>query len=411
MILIIGTAAGVILLRNNRNPSSQAATDCTPGSVQIANITDKSVDISFSSNSTCITTLSVNSRLIQDARQTGTSVSFSAKTHYFMVDGLQANTTYAYTLISGSNSYTNANYKFKTASTPQSAIPTSNLAWGRIYKTGKVPAATAIIYIDIPGASPLSSFVTANGNWNISLANSFNSALTSWFIITPDSDENITVISENQNPLLLTGNTTFNNPVPDIILDQTKTLVFNKTTPTPLPTATSIPLPTSPLLYRDLLISSPKEGETIPDVSAQFIGYGSPNSTVSLLLQTSPVQKTTLTTTNDGSWSWSLPQKLAIGKKTLIANSGSQTTTRIFYVSNKISSPAFVASPSAKTTLIPTPLPTDIPTSIPTVTPKPTRVSQPSTSSGVPVTGYSLPTILISTIGIVATTIALLLFR
>lgn len=404
IILIAGTAAAVVLFRNSRNQTSQASNDCSPSMVQVTNITDKSADLSFTTNTSCIVTLTINKRLIQDARQIPNTSSYTAKTHYFMVDGLSPGTQYTYSITGGKDVYTNSSYKFSTAQKSTTTIPTSNLAWGKVYYPGKIPASTSIIYLSIPGASPLSSFVTSNGNWNISLSTTLNAAKNNWFVPSQNSTEDITIISEDNDPLLLTGNTSYNNPVPDIIIGQTKELSFANTSVVSTPTVVPL-LPTSVPLNKDLNIISPTEGELIPATTAQFIGVGNPGSIVTLQLQTTPVLTTEITVAADGSWRWSLSEKLSVGQKTLTAMSNGQTVTRLFQVSNDVGGPAYVASPSAEIIVSPTP------TLIPTITLKPTRVSQPSTSSGIPVSGDNTPTVFVTAIGVMVVFIGLLLFR
>ncbi|MCL4384360.1 Ig-like domain-containing protein [Patescibacteria group bacterium] len=411
LVLLLGTAAGIFLMRRNSNQNTNATGSCDPTSIQVTNITDKSSDISFLTSSACNATISVNNSLISDIRSAGSSSNFAAKTHYFQVDDLKANTNYTYTVVSGGNTYNNTNYQFKTAQKPSSAIPTSNLAWGKIYNSDHTPASTAIIYINIPGASPLSAYITSNGNWNISLANSFDTSKANWFTPDPNTDEDITVVADNQDPVVFTGNTSYNNPVPDIILGETTTLNFPKTTPT-LPISPTASPTTALVAYGTLSITSPIEGEYIAGVSPQFLGTANAGSQVSLqLTSTSANQSFTTTAGADGSWSWPLAQTLSATQYTLTAVSNGTTVTRIFYVSAAVGGPAFVSSPSATIAVTPT---TIMPANTPfiTDTPFPTeRASHPSTSSGVPVTGVMAPTIIITLLGVISTFAGILILK
>ncbi len=411
LILLAGTVAGIVVVRTNNNPSSQASGDCSPGSLQVTNVTDKSVDITFITTSSCSSTISLANRLINDVRNP--AASYSVKTHYFQIDNLNASTDYTYQVISGGQTYTNTSYKITTAAKPPGSIPVANVAWGKIYNSDNSPASSAIIYINIPGASPLSSYVTTNGNWNIALATSLDESHSNWFTVPPNTNEDITVISENNPPLSLTGNTNNNNPVPDIIIGQTTDLNFQTANPTTAVGVISVVPNVSST--STITITSPKDGEFIAGKTPQFIGTATPNSQVQLSL-TSAVENlsTTITAANDGGWGWSLTQDLIAGQKTLTASSGNATVSRQFYVSDTISGPAFVASPSA--TDVPTPpvyyAPTAVPTDIPTLTPTAiVRRTYPATNSGMPATGNVGPTIITTTAGIVVAIIGLLLFK
>ena len=250
LFLVLGTAASVFLLRQNSNQTTQASGSCDPGAIQVSNITDKSCDLSFVTSNSCQSVLSINNRLINDARASSVTDTLSAKTHYFQIDNLTPDTEYTYSLTNSGNIYTNASYKIKTAKKIQTSIPTSNLAWGKIYKNDLKPASLAIIYINIPGSSLLSSFVTSNGNWNISLANSLDENKSNWFTPVPNTDEDITVISDESQPVILTGNTSNNNPVPDIIIGQTISLDLPKLTPT-IATIIATQPTTAPLLKKN----------------------------------------------------------------------------------------------------------------------------------------------------------------
>lgn len=417
LILITGSVAGVFLLRSNTNQRSQASGNCAPANVQVTNITYQSVDISFITSSKCSALLTINNKTLGDIRSTSLAQNYSSSTHYFQIDSLSANTQYSFTIASGDQAYDNAAYKLKTSVKPSSSIPASNLAWGKIYNSDHTPASSAIIYLNIPGGTLLSSYVTANGNWNISLANSFNESKTNWFTPPASGDEEITVFSENNSPLVLTGNTSRNNPVSDIILGQTTGLDTAQVTPSiAINSFTTVVQPQS---YKTLKINSPREDEYISSKNPMFLGEATPGTTVSLQL-TSATDKdeTTIVADQSGNWQWSLLKEITSGQKTLIATAGSESVNRKFYISASISGPAFVSSPSATiaVTLIPTVIDTPIPTifSSPTQNPTPTiytRSSMPSTDSGTPTTGISFPTITITFLGILTAFIGLLLFR
>lgn len=413
VLLVVSSLVGVILLRSSNDNRSSAGNDCLPINAQITNITDHSADISFTTDIACNSLININNTTLSDARSTGLNQNYQSITHYFQVNNLSPDSQYSFTAIGGGKAFDQSYFKFKTGKKPTTSIPTSNLAWGKVLNSDLKPASTAIIYLNIPGASPLSSFVTTNGNWNISLANSFNESQNNWFTPVANVIEDITVISKDYPPLVLTGNTSNNNPVPDIILGKTTSLEATTTIPTQ--SVNAFPTASSNTSVKPLTITSPKEDEYIGSVSPLFFGQASAGGQINLQLTSSgtTLDKTVLSD-QSGNWQWPLTSNLPSGQKTLKATSGTQSITRVFYVSATISGPAFVASPSAiisqSPSLIPTSviLPTDIPTQIPTT---PARVAKPATTSGVPTTGTGLPTLVITTTGILITIFGLLLFR
>jgi len=57
LLLVAGVAGGVILTNNGVDLRSKAGGDCKPVTIQMANVTDNSADISFLTSATCLSTL------------------------------------------------------------------------------------------------------------------------------------------------------------------------------------------------------------------------------------------------------------------------------------------------------------------------------------------------------------------
>ena len=379
VFLIVCVVASVYLTQFRTTWGPKASGNCLPINPQVTNITYSSADISFTTSSACLVSLSTNS-------QTFTDLKSSSRIHYFQVTGLKAATLYTYSLISDGQTITNSSYSFRTATKPSSSLPTSNLAWGKV-----VGSTDAIVYLNIPGAAPLSSFVTTNGNWSISLANSFNDAKNNWF--TPPTvavEEDIVVISDDGQTTQVTNTTNNNNPVPDIIIGQDSALSAQ-------PTVSSGQIASiSPVVaQKNLSITNPKEGETLSVNLPDFFGTAPVNTRVVVeITGLTSLTGDTMSTTA-GSWHWSPSSPLSSGEKTIIAkvqnqNTGAwDTVSRKFTIQTSTSSSSplsYEASGSATTA---TPIPTQTP--VPTV-----RVAHPSTTSTPPVTGNSLPTVAIA---------------
>lgn len=439
ILLIAGIFAGVLLLSQRTSFFSKASGACTPINPQVTNITNNSFDISFMTTDSCLGSLNIDGNIISDIRFVDSNETpIASKIHYFSVNNLKENTDYVYNPILNGTTYVKNEYQAKTAQQPNSSIPLSNLAWGRVFTSDLNPAVNSIVYLNIPGASPLSSFVTSNGNWNIPLATSFNAEKTDWFTPPSNTDEEIIVLAQDSPATQITSNTDRNNPVPDIIIGQNSFASLPVTGSDT--TSDGVIAVSSTTTGKSLSITSPKEGETITTKKPDIFGNASSGAGVNLTL--TPQNENGYSQANsDGVWHWSPTTELVPGDYIVTAtakNTGTgfvETVSRKFKVSTTASSLAFTASGSATikptvsptssptvapttrptTTTIPTisPTPTTtiiatatitsipIPTTRPSSTPKPTKTITTSTSSAMPTAGSPLMTvILVSLAGI-----------
>ncbi|HRT39880.1 MAG TPA: hypothetical protein P5299_00760 [Candidatus Woesebacteria bacterium] len=390
-ILAVSLIVGLLLTNDTRIFSSRASSDCSPKDLKITNISHYSATVSLTTNTECSVNLSLNGRIMAD------TLIQPDKTHYFELTNLNPNTDYTFDVISGGKSYKSDNYKIKTAVKPQSTTPTSRLAWGKVFYQDLRPAANSIVYLSIPSAAPLSGLVTNNGYWYISLATSFNKNLTDWFKLVDGVDETIEVLAPDLSRTIVSGNTSKNNPVPDIIIGQNVGLggSFEQVTQVPL--------------QKSLSVISPKEAEIItvrrPDI------FGNAASHAIVVVNLGDI-KDSVQAGSDGSWHWYPQVDLPPGSNQLKVVAGEETVVRNFIISVDSGSLAFTASESARlisptSTPIPstitsvfTPTPTQIatPTVTPSTSPRPTstpavRTAKPATDGGVPATGVILPTI------------------
>lgn len=409
LILIGGIFVGVFLTNKNTNFTSKASSDCSPKNPQVTNITNNSVSISFVTETPCLSSLLINNQTVENTAVL--SDDQKSKIHYFDVNNLEDASDYEYSFINDGKSYKLSSYNFKTAQKPSSPIPVSNLAWGRVFTPELKAASKVMVFINISGSSPLSALVTSSGNWNISLANSFNESKTDRFTPIQNTPEEIIVIDQEKQTTQISANTSQNNPTPDIILGQNQfsssPVTFNAETNTGFLSSVT-PIPDS----KKLDILNPKDNESISTKKPDFFGTGPINSKIKIKVESPTVYNDEVTIKNDGSWNWSPPSDLAPGEHTITVavneNGVEKIVSRKFIVLAADNPLAYSASPSATTPTI-TPIPTTVstptptvltttttPTQTPTITSTPTiRTSKPSTSSGVPTTGSIIPTILL----------------
>ncbi len=419
VLLLVAIIVSVILSGNKTSFGTKASGDCSPVNPQITNLTNNSADISFITTSTCDAIISINNQLVDDIRLVVNPTLDSAptKVHYFQIKSLKESTSYTFSIISQGKTYEKSEYNFSTSKTPGSELPSSNIAWGRVLNPDLQTTSNAIVYLNIPGAAPLSSFISSNGNWSISLASSFNEKLTNWFTIpsTP-IDEEIIVIADDGSATQITHNTSSNNPVPDIIIGK-NSIDSNPVTANPGVVSNLTPVQTQ----KKIDIINPNNGEKIPSSNPDFFGSGPLNSKIIIEVHSDQQINGEVETDSSGTWHWSPPQNLTPGEHTITAKVQNPVTglwesvTKTFTVlAADGSSIAYEASRSAtipsltpSLTKAPSKTPTLIPTSTPvvhisptlTLTPTPTtivRTALPSVSNiKPPVTGNGAPTVVI----------------
>jgi len=414
-VLSISLAFGLFMTNRNTSFLSKASGNCEPKNIRITNISHYSATVSFTTIDPCLCDLNFNNKTVSN------DTTIPSRTHYFEPSNLKDNTEYSFNIISGGKSFTSSDYKAKTAKKPSSPTPNSRLAWGKVFYSDSKPAAGSLVYLSIPNSAPISSFVTENGYWYISLATSFNKALTSWFVPVDNIPENFEVIAPDLSTTLVAGNTSRNNPVPDIIIGQNQS-----NPPAGGPTAgKNIGGNTNDVsqttVTKSLIIQSPKESETINTKRPDIFGTA---STYAIIVFNVGSIKDSVQAGLDGTWHWYPQLDLSTGLNSLTAKSGTQTVVRNFFISAEASSLAFTASGSAmqiSPTSSPAPISSISPTSalLPTVSSSPTssvapsptttiiRTAKTATGSGVPVTGNTLPTVicLIISFGLVGTSL------
>ncbi|MDD4937576.1 MAG: Ig-like domain-containing protein [Candidatus Shapirobacteria bacterium] len=392
LLLIAAVFGGVILTSKNFNFNPQASGGCEPINPQITNVTYESAVISFSTNAECLTNININNQITKNDK--------SSKIHYFEINSLKENSDYSFSIISGGNNFNSSSFQINTAKKPVNQSISSDLAWGKILNPDGNPASNVLVYLNIPGASPLSAITTSSGNWNITLSTSFNDSKTNWFTPPQGLEEDIFIISSNQITTQIINNTSLNNPVPDIIIGQD-----NLTSPQVETKANGV-LPSAEInidnsIDKKLDILNPTDNESLSTKKPEFFGTAPSKSKITIEVHSSEILNGETISDENGEWNWSVPKNLTPGEHTITVTTKNEagvleTITRKFIVLAAENDTNFTASSSAVTNT-PTPTPKIIITPTPTATPTPiiTKVENPSTSSGIPKTGATFPTFII----------------
>lgn len=409
LLLIGGSFLGVKLTTQTTSFNTNAATDCTPiAPIQARNLTHQSVDISFTTSGECNGYLNLSSQIYRDVRKQTSSLEDSkTKTHYFQITGLTPATKYTYDIYFAGKKYS-TNTIFTTLSTPSGTQSSGRLAWGKVVDTQDKALPWIILYLDLPGTSPLSAFTSSEGNWSIPFSVALDSSTKTWLNQPSSGSEDFTLTNNSLENMTVSNTTNNNNPVPDIIFGQG--LKTTNSSVNPIKTGQIGSQPTVAPNQVSLAITYPQNNETISSQTPELLGTGPANNNISLSLTGTSNQQATVTIDNLGKWHWSPLQKLSAGTYTLIVTqiNNSATAQSQFTVDPGSSSLAFVGTPSALTATS-----TPIPTITPTLTPSPTpttivRTVQPTgpsmknytTGNDLPTTSLILFSALISTVGL-----------
>lgn len=439
-LLVLGVAAGVVLVQTRQVFKAAADPSETPQQVKITDITERGFVVSWVTEKP---TLGFVSYGTSDSLGTVANQKPSTQNslvHRISVENLKPAANYFFKVGSGKNTFDKNGqaYQVKTAPIP-SSVPQTDIIFGTVNTASGAPGAGVIVYATIPAAVTLSSLTDEAGKWTVPLSTARNTNLSSFALYNPQTEIIDIMVqgggSQIASAKVKTGNA---RPVPPITLG--KTHDFTKLTPLPeggtpkseinLPEEAtgSSSSPQSEFSLEKLettatsgtkviKLATPKDKETINTDKPQFTGSGSPGTSFTIKVESEATYSAKIIVGKDGSWSWSPPKNLSPGKHTITLSwkdetGQTKTTKRSFTVlaAGASSIPSFTASPSGSATSSakssPPPAGGPSPTAKPKASPTPTatpsgRVSLPSTSSGVPVSGTLTPSLTIFIMGLV----------
>lgn len=169
ILLILVVGAGVFFVQTRQTFTLSASADETPKNVRITNVTDVSFSVSWTTDKPTFgyVTYEKSDELAHGSlgNQTKSSI------HYLTVKDLRANTNYQFKIGSGENLFDNDGqaYKIKTG---QALIlkKKSDMVFGVVVGKNGQPIDGALVYLALPGASPMSTFIDSDGSWAFNLS-------------------------------------------------------------------------------------------------------------------------------------------------------------------------------------------------------------------------------------------------
>lgn len=419
LILVLGTAAGIILVATSKQFKLGASPDITPQDVRITNISSSSFTVSWITDKPTIGYIMYGTSK-DSINQNTPAPQVAQSIHWIQVQSLTPGAQYFFKINSAGSEFDNNGIPWTGNTAPQisQAQPPSSMISGSVEDQGGLPAVGVAVYVTIQGVSPLSAITSSTGSWVIPLNTARTTDLGNYATISPDNSLlQIFVQGGIAGVSTAQAYPKAANPTPTIKLGQIYDF-RNQTSPTQTETpGSSLNLPQTATgsssfnlnqiastsgATKTVTITSIKNGETISTTKPQIIGNGSPGTKVTITVKSTP-QSATVTVGPDGTWLWTPPANLDPGTHTLTvswtdASGILQTLTRTFTVQAS-GGPAFVATPSATPTatlggiILPTPTPTSTLSGA-------ARVTLPATGGAIPISGSLTPTLALSMMGI-----------
>lgn len=176
-ILLGALVAGVFFIGSGPGIFSPRATpETTPSQVKITNVTENSFSVSFLTTDVTTgflkygtSTSSLRSQASDDRDQLTGNVG-TYNTHHITVRGLQPETTYYFTLGTGSDSAFDNNgqpYSITTGRRVNNTL--AQTVYGTVLTNASTPAEGTVVYVTIENSIQLSTLVRSSGTWAIPL--------------------------------------------------------------------------------------------------------------------------------------------------------------------------------------------------------------------------------------------------
>lgn len=460
LFMLGGAFAGVIIVLQGTFFSPQASPETVPQKVKITNLTENSFVVSWTTQGQAVGYILLGEeekqlkRSVADQRDQLSGEGGEYKMHHIYVRELRPATTYFFKIGSGERELFDNNgvpFRVQTASVLSTPPPPETI-YGTVLTPAQTPADDAIVYVGIPGSTPLSALVQQKGSFAIPLSTARTVGLDSYVSLDPTTTIEILAQSGRGEESRIRAKLSQAQPLADIILgsggqvldissqaDQTP--VSNQSSESKSNIAVSPgydPLSKqlsgkntseSKFVFEDVstlvdeaseiinIEQLPADNITIPNVQPNFSGQAPPNTNLTITINSPRAYTDNVTVDSLGNWSYEVPGELEPGQHTIALsftdeNGILKQVKRTFVVTAFAAegAPEYSSTPSA--TLAPsiTPKPTAPITKSPTPTIT-TRAALPATDSAIPVSGSTANTFALSIAGILLMSLGYLLYR
>lgn len=422
IVLILGVATGVLLVRGSQFFRLGAASEVSPKDVRITNISDSSITVSWVTDKETSGFIKWGeSQNTPDKNELGQS-QIQSTTHISTITGLAPETSYFFKINSRGSDFDANGIPWQVKTGPTLAfVRSENLISGSVITASGNPAGGALVYLTVGGGSPLSTITSESGSWVIPVFSARTQNLTGYIPLNETST--LLEISVNAGPEGVASAQIYPQsarPVPSIILGQVhdfKSLPPSSSSEIPkasigLPEVSTpssgfdVPKGTATPSTSTVTLESIDEGEIVTSTKPAFFGEGPPGTTLTITVESEPITTSVKVPTN-GDWNFSPLTNLDPGPHTITiswrdAAGILRTLTRNFVV-QAAEGPAFESTPSATPTSTPKASPTASPSASPSSTPKATPTTSASatpTAPPIPQSGNLTPTMLLFIMGL-----------
>lgn len=354
----------------------QAAPDVTPQNIQITNVSDTSFSVVFTTTEKTAGGISIDGNdgpsLASDDRIKTGGGNTPFYSHHITVGNLKANTSYSFSLISGSQTFDDSGKKYTvtTGDTIREVPPDLNPIFGSaILPTGEKGDDT-IVVVSAPSMQNVSTYTKAGGEFIVPVNSIRNERRDSYVGVSDDTLLTITLFRQNTKTVLTVTYKNAQNIAP-ITLSQNYDFTSTTSVPVASPEA-QLQTPPPAGKKGDIAITAPQDEQKIIDTKPLFRGTALPGKTVKITIQSDPLVAE-VQTDSSGVWTYRPPSDLAPGEHTITIETADssgiiQRITQSFTVFAAGSQVSQSATPSATPTLTLTPAPTITPSPTPTAT-------------------------------------------
>ncbi|HMS22319.1 MAG TPA: Ig-like domain-containing protein [Candidatus Levybacteria bacterium] len=388
IILISGLFVTAFLVQIGVFKSSQATPNEKPQNVSISNITNSSFTVTFTTLDPTLSAVQINNpdspSVVFDVRDAQGNQSYI--NHFITVTNLKPNTQYKFTLLSNGDEYTD-NGTFYTTTTADGDAPSSGNTYalsGKVILPNGENANDVLLDIKIPNAAPISAVTNSEGKYSIPTYLIRNTSHDQILTLVPNTHISLSAKKGDlTSDILYTYSPS--TEIPTITLSSNYSFIASTDEENLSSQSSLLAIPTGKKTAQ-ILIISPRNGQTYTDEKPQFKGTAFPNSLIALSTEPDLINVQVRTDPN-GNWAYRPAVSLTQGAYTIKlqaadANGATKTVASSFTILASGSQIAEDATPSAKPTptqvLAPTPTVTALPTINLTTTPTPTSSSTPT---------------------------------
>lgn len=459
LFMVGGAFAGVIIVLQGTFFSPQASPETVPQKVKITNLTENSFVVSWITQGQAVGYILLGEeekqlkRSVADQRDQLSGEGGQYKMHHIYVRELRPSTTYYFKIGSGERELFDNNGVPFTVQTAQvlGTPPPPETIYGTVLTPAQTPADDAIVYVGIPGSTPLSALIQQKGSFAIPLSTARTLNLASYVSIDPDTTIEMLVQSGRGEESRIRAKLSQAQPLADIVLGNSGQ-VLDMTSQAPSSTNTGesrtenvvTSKPGFDPLSRNLVGTTtgeskfvfenisllideasevisieqlPADNVTIPDIQPNFSGVAPPNITLTVTINSPRAYVDTVAADSLGNWSYEVPGELEPGPHTIALsftdeNGILKQVKRTFVVDVFAAegTPSYVSTPSASLAPTVTPRPTTQVTQVPTPTDT-IRVAIPATDSAIPVSGSTANTFALALGGVVLMSLGYFMYR